>query len=119
MRSGAGKLAAIDDEVFVAQRPFLKPAFENLSSSRRIARLRGQRGSRGVRRHAVMWHCPPGVILRRGLRKPDIPCVARKLSGFQRIYNRIAIADLAAGGIDEIRATLHLIDELFIEKILG
>ena len=39
MSAGAGELTAIDDQILVANRPFVEPAFEDFTGSRRIARL--------------------------------------------------------------------------------
>ncbi len=68
MRAGARELAALHDQVLVADRPVLEEAFQDLARARRVARLRRERGARDVRRHAVMRHGPPWMILRRGLR---------------------------------------------------
>ena len=45
MSAGAGKLTLVDDEVFVADRAFLEPAFEDLARAGGIARLRRQRAA--------------------------------------------------------------------------
>jgi hypothetical protein len=58
------------------------------------------------------------VILRRGLREPHIAGVTGELAALERTHNRIAIGDLAAGGVDEIAAALHLADHLVDEEML-
>ena len=65
-----------------------------------------------------MGHRPPGVVLRRGLGEPDVARVARELAGLAGSRDRVGIADLAAGGVDEIRAPLHLADQLGVEEVL-
>ena len=46
MRAGAGELAAVDDQILVADRPALEIAFEDFARAGRIARLRGERCAR-------------------------------------------------------------------------
>ncbi len=43
MRAGAGELAAIDNQIFLADWLAFEPAFQNLPRARGIARLSGQR----------------------------------------------------------------------------
>src|ERR1700710_769240 len=71
-----------------------------------------------MRRHALMRHGAPRMIARSRLREPDIACIACELAGFQRTYNGVAIHDLPACRVDDVRATLHLADHLLIEKML-
>ena len=59
------------------------------------------------------------MILRRGLREPDVAGIAGKLAALKRPGNRVAVADLAARRVDEIGAALHLRDHLFVEEIFG
>src|SRR5215472_5768974 len=80
----SGEPAALHDQVFVADRPVLKPAFEDLAGACGVACLRRQRRAGDVRGHAMVWHGPPGVILRRGLGEPDIAGVAGELAAFER-----------------------------------
>ena len=54
-----------------------------------------------------------------GLREPDVSGIACKLAAFQRPRDRIAVADLAAGGVDDVGAALHLGDERVVEEVLG
>src|SRR5882672_10655671 len=68
MGPGASELAAVDDEIFVANRASFEPAFEDLPRAGGITRLGRKRSAGDMRRHAVMRHGPPRVILGRGLR---------------------------------------------------
>src|SRR5262249_23046478 len=70
MCPGAGQFAGIDNQILVADRAAFEPAFEDLARARSISRLCRQRRARSVRRHAVMWHGPPGMVLRWRLREP-------------------------------------------------
>ena len=72
MRTDASEFACVDDEIFIADRTIVEPAFENLPHSGCIARLRRQAGARNMRRHAMMRHRSPWVIDWCWLRKPDI-----------------------------------------------
>src|SRR6266516_1908214 len=119
MSAGARERAAIDDQVFLADRTTLKPALQDLAHSGRIAGLRGQGRPRHVWRHPVVGHRPPGVIPRSRLREPDITGIAGKLAAFQCPRDRVAVADLAAGGVDDVGAALHLGDEGVVEEVLG
>ncbi len=42
VRAGAGELAAVDDQVLLADRPAVEPALEDLARAGRVARLRGE-----------------------------------------------------------------------------
>ena len=95
MCARARQLAAVNDKIFVPNRSLLEPAFENLARAGGVTRLRRKRGPGNVRRHAVVGHRAPRVILRRRLREPDVSGVARELSAFERPHDRVAIADLA------------------------
>src|SRR5680860_1774947 len=53
------------------------------------------------------------------LREPDVTGIPGKLAAFQRPRDRIAVADLAPGGVDDVRAALHLGDEGVVEEVLG
>ena len=94
-------------------------AFEDLARAGGVARLRRQRGAGDVRRHAVMRHGAPGMVLRRRLREPDVAGIARELAALQRADDGVAVADLAARGVHEIGAALHHADQLVVEQVLG
>jgi hypothetical protein len=115
MRARSGELAAVDDEIFITDRSALEPAFENLACSRCVPRLRRKRSSRDVGRHAMVRHGPPGMVTRRWLREPHVSGVAAKLVAFESADDRVAIADLAARGVHEIGAALHLGEERTVE----
>src|SRR5216683_7980477 len=68
----SGELAALDDQVLLADRPVLKPAFEDLAGARGVACLRRQRRPGDVRGHAMVRHRAPRVIPGRRLGEPDI-----------------------------------------------
>src|SRR5271166_1399469 len=118
MRARSGELAAVDDEIFITDRSALEPAFENLACPRCVPRLRRKRSSGDVGRHAMVRHGPPGMVLRRWLGEPHVSGVAAKLAAFESTDDAVAIADLAAGGVHEIGAALHLGEELIVEEIL-
>ena len=44
------------------------------------------------------------------LGKPDVPRIPRQLAAFQGSYNGVTVANLAAGGVDDIGTTPHLAD---------
>ena len=54
-----------------------------------------------------------------GCGKPDITRVTCKLSALERTGYCIAVADLAARRIDDVRAAFHLADQRFVEHMLG
>src|SRR5271157_5767802 len=107
MRPRAGELAAIDDEIFVADRPPFEEALKDFPCSGGVSSLRRQRCPGNMRRHAVMRHGPPGMILGRGLREPHVACVACELTAFEGSDDCFAIANLSAGGVHEISPSLH------------
>jgi len=72
-----------------------------------------------MRRHTVMGHPSPRMILWRRLREPDVTRVTGKPSALQSANHRIAVANLAARRIDEVGAPLHLADEGIVEQVLG
>src|SRR6476620_8800506 len=72
-----------------------------------------------MRRHAMVGHRAPRVVPRRRLWEPDVSGVARELSAFERPYDRVAIADLAARGVHEIGPTLHLGEKLVVKQVLS
>jgi hypothetical protein len=84
MCPGPGQLAPIHNEVRLTDGTPLEPALQDFAYPRRVARLRGEAGAGRVRRHAVVRHRPPGMILGRWLREPDIPRVPRQLAALER-----------------------------------
>src|SRR6476620_2042907 len=119
MGAGPGKLAAVDDQVLLPDRAAVEPALEDFANAGGIPGL-GRKARAGVVwSHAVMRHRPPGMILRGGLGKPDVACVARELSALARPRDRISIADFAARSVHDVRAALHLADQLVVEEVLG
>src|SRR4029077_12549680 len=98
MGTRAGELALIYDEIFGADWLTREVALENLARASCVACLRRQRAARDMRRHAVVRHGTPGMILGRGLWEPDVARIARKLSAFERPHDRVAVANLTAGG---------------------
>src|SRR5262249_12705276 len=117
--TGAGEPAGIDDQVLLADRAAFEPAFEDLADAGGIASLGREACAGGVGRHAVVRHRPPGVILRGGLREPDVTRVAGELTGLAGPRHSLAIADLAARSVNQIRAVLHPSDQLGVEQVLG
>src|SRR4029077_15045114 len=113
------KLASIDDQVLFTDRTFIEPALQNLASSCRVARLRGKRCARDMGSHSMVRHRAPRMVLGRWLREPHIPGIAGQLSGPEGSRHVVAVADLPAGGVNEVSATFHLREQLRVEKILG
>jgi len=52
----------------------------------------------------VVRHRAPRVVLGRRLREPDVAGVAGQLAAAQRRRDGLAVADLAARGVDNVRA---------------
>src|SRR5271165_4590891 len=71
-----------------------------------------------MRRHSVMRHGPPGMILGRRLWEPYVACITCELAAFERPYDRVTIANLAARGVYEIGPTLHFREQLVVEEVL-
>ena len=59
------------------------------------------------------------IVPGRRLREPDVARIARKLAAVQGPDHSVAIADLAARGVHEIGAPLHLADQRIVEQVLG
>jgi len=58
------------------------------------------------------------MIARRRLREPDVTGITGELSTLERTNDGIAIADLAARGVHEVGAALHLRDQCIVEQAL-
>jgi len=71
-----------------------------------------------MRRHAMMRHAAPRMVLRRWLRKPDIARIAGKLAAFERPHDGIAVADFSARRVHDISAALHLGNHSVVEEML-
>ncbi len=71
-----------------------------------LTRLSGERTAGDVRCHAVMRHCPPRIVFRRRLRKPDVTGIAGELAALQCADHRVAVANLAARGVHRIRTSI-------------
>src|SRR5271156_955878 len=76
MRPRPGKLATVDDEVLLANRLLREPVLEDFPGPSRVAGLGRERGPGNVRRHPVVRHRPPRMVLGRRLRIPDVARVA-------------------------------------------
>src|SRR5215210_965253 len=57
--AGSGELAAVDDQVLLADRAAVEPALEDLAHPGGVAGLRREARARGVGRHPVVRHRPP------------------------------------------------------------
>src|SRR6202042_463044 len=119
MRSGTGELSAVDDEIFIANWSPVEPTFKDLAGAAGVARLSREAGSGNVRRHAVMRHRAPGMILRCRLRIPDVAGVAGELSALKGSDDGVAIANQAARRVHEVCTTLHFADQCIVEEIQG
>src|SRR5208283_160759 len=94
--AGARELALIDDQIFVADGPALEIALQDFARAGRVTRLRGERRAGDMRRHAMMRHAAPRMVLRCWLREPDIARIAGELAAFERPHDGIAVADFSA-----------------------
>mmetsp|Transcript_24986 Transcript_24986/g.77147 ORF Transcript_24986/g.77147 Transcript_24986/m.77147 type:complete len:208 (+) Transcript_24986:64-687(+) len=104
----AGELAVHGDDVLVADGLAGEEALEDFADAGGVAVL-GREGSAGdVGGHGVVRHGAPGVVLGSGLREPDVSAIAGELSGLEGAGDGVAVAELAAGGVDEVGAALHV-----------
>src|SRR4029077_1127005 len=71
MGADAGKLALVHDEILGADRFAGEIFLKDLAGTGGVARLRRQRAARNMRRHAVVRHGAPRMVLRCRLRGPD------------------------------------------------
>jgi hypothetical protein len=119
MRPHPRQRSAVHDQVLIANGTTAEPALKDFAHPGGVARLGRETRPGDMRRHAMVRHRPPGVILRRRLREPDVAGVPGKLSARERPDNGIAVADLAARRIDQVRAAFHRADERVVEQMLG
>src|SRR5665809_18526 len=119
MSADAGELTLVHHQIFGADGLIGEIALENLARAGGIACLSRERATRNMRRHAVMRHGAPGVVLRCRLREPHVARITRELAAFQRPDDGIAIDDLAARRVHDVAAALHLRDQLVVEHMLG
>ena len=54
-----------------------------------------------------MRHGPPGMVSGRGLGEPDVAGIPGKLPAFQGSDYGVPVADLAAGRVYDVGASLH------------
>src|SRR3546814_18948935 len=66
-----------------------------------------------------MRHCPPRMVLGRGLREPDVSRIAGKLAALECAHDRIAIGQLAARGVDQIGTELEALERLVVDHVRG
>ncbi len=67
----------------------------------------------------MIGHRAPRVIGRRRLWEPDVARVTGELPAFQRLDDRIAIAQFATRRIDQIRTPLEVRQRLRIDHVLS
>src|SRR5215468_3702175 len=115
MSAGSSKLALVDDQIFGPNGLAREVAFENLARAGRIASLGRERAARNVRRHAMVRHGPPRMVLCWRLRKPNVTRIAGELAALQGPHDRIAVDDLGSGGIHNVATSLHHADQLVVE----
>src|ERR1700728_2250311 len=119
MGAGAGELATVHDQVFLTDRLTTEIALQDLADACGVASLRGEACAGGVRCHALIGHRAPRVVLWRGLGKPHVARIPGELSALARPRDCLAVADLAAGSVDEVGTALHLAEHLRVEKFFG
>ncbi len=118
MRTGAGQLAALDNQVLVADGAVFEVALQDLTGACGITGLGRQAGAGDVGCHGVVGHGPPRMVRRRWLREPHVACIAGQLAALQRGRNGIAVAQLAACGVDQVGAALEVLQRLGIDHVL-
>ena len=108
----------IHDEILIADRSALKPAFEDFAHAGSIARLRGKGLflQYGESCHGAAWCAKDGLL-------QEVGETRRRLHNlqavrFQGFNNRVAIANFSARSVDDVRAALHFPNELVIEHLL-
>jgi len=94
---------------------------EDLLCAVRVAGLGVERGTRVVRHHSVstaerVLDRTPDVVLGRGLHVPDVAGVAGELAARKRGGDVVLVADGTAGGVDEPRALLKVLQELGVDE---
>lgn len=99
-------------------------AGENSLGAVGVALLSVERGTRHVGDHGVaaaegVLGSAQGVVLGSGLGEPDITTVASEVARLEGLGNVLLDDDGTAGSVDEVRALLHLGDELLVEETLG
>src|SRR5262245_20272137 len=104
MRTRAGELSSVHDQILLANRPPLEPAFKDLADAGGITSLSRQRAPRNMWCHPVMRHRASRMVPRRRLREPNVARISRELPAVQGTDDGVAIADLAARRIHEIGA---------------
>src|SRR5258708_37565583 len=72
-----------------------------------------------MRRHPIVRHGPPRMVLWRRLRIPNVACISGEVAGLKRANDSVALNQLAAGRINEIAAALHMRKHLVVEEVLG
>ena len=114
--------ATVDDDVTRLLRLALQVVFEDALSAIRIARLRIQGRARVMGHHTIaaskrVLRRAPDMVLRRRLHVPHVARVASQLSARERVRHRVFVADRAAGGVHEPRATLEVLEELGVDQV--
>jgi len=96
----------------------VEEALEGLADSSGIAGLGRERGTGDMGRHHVVGHLAPRVRLGRGLREPHVSGISGELAGLQGLGDGSCVAELAAGGVDDVRSTLHGLEEGLVDHVL-
>merc|ERR1719408_1213159 len=80
VRARTRELPVLRDEVLVPDRLVVEVRLEDLVHTGDVAVLRRKGGSGDVRGHPVVGHRAPRVVLRRGLREPDVARVPAEVA---------------------------------------
>ena len=59
------------------------------------------------------------MVVGRGLGEPDIAGIARQLPALERADDRVAVAQFATRGVDQIGPALEALERLLVDHMLG
>jgi hypothetical protein len=120
-----GVVTTVDDQVLSAVVVLASEVAGEDSLGAIGVTLLGVEGGTGhVRNHGVtaaegVLGSAEDVVTRSGLGEPDITTVTGKVAGLEGGSDILLDDDGATGGVDEVRALLHLGEELLVEETLG
>lgn len=120
-----GVVTLVDDEILGTVVLLTREvAGEDSLGAISVALLSVERGTRHVGDHGVaaaegVLGSAQGVLAGSGLGEPDITTVAGEVARLEGLSDVLLDDDGTTGSVDEVRALLHLGDELLVEETLG